>query len=244
MADMLRIDVDGGKYTVVQDEKGATHILRYGEPWMGQTGSFPGVNAVLAMAYELEELRARPMATLEQRDADEGIEMLREFNEAFGCHTEERPRLFFPNESGERYITEWVERFEEGAAALKEAAARFNEDGQQTTGLMLVRMQLALEELAEQWRALLSADMVKLFDALLDRQYVLDGDFHTFGLASIKLPGYRVVHGRNMAKLGPDGKPIIATSGRVVKPEGWTGPDEELKALIEAASAPQREGGA
>lgn len=244
MADMLRIDVDGGKYTVVQDEKGATQILRYGEPWMGQTGSFPGVNAVLAMAYELEELRARPMATLEHRDVDEGTEMLREFNEAFGCHTEERPRLFFLNESGEAFLGEWVKLLEDAAAQLKKDAADFNKQGQEATGLMLVRLQLAVEELAEQWRALLNADMVKLFDALLDRQYVLDGDFHTFGLASIKLPGFRVVHGRNMAKLGPDGKPIIAASGRVVKPEGWTGPDEELKALIEAASAPQQGEGA
>jgi predicted HAD superfamily Cof-like phosphohydrolase len=177
-------------------------------------------------------------------EQDSGIEMVREFNKAFGCWTEEKPRLFFSNESGERYIEEWVERFEEGAAALKDAAARFNEEGQQTTGLVLVRMQLALEELAEQWRAFLDADVVKLFDALLDRQYVLDGDFHTFGLASIKLQGYRVVHGCNMAKLGPDGKPIIDSSGRVAKPEGWTGPDEELKALIEAASAPQQGEGA
>jgi predicted HAD superfamily Cof-like phosphohydrolase len=158
-------------------------------------------------------------------ERDAGIEMVREFNKAFGCWTEEKPRLFFPNESGERYIEEWVERFEEGAAALKEAAARFNGEGQQTTGLMLVRMQLALEELAEQWRALLDADLVGLFDALLDRQYVLDGDFHTFGLAAHKLAGLREVHRTNMAKLGPDGKPIIGPSGRVVKPEGWTGPD-------------------
>lgn len=237
MADLLRLDVDNGKYTVVQEEGGGTRILRYGEPWMGEEGSFPGVNAVLAMAYELEELRARPMATLEQRDADEGIEMLREFNAAFGCHTEEKPRLFFPNESGEDYIRGWVERFEEGAAALKEAAAMFNADGQAVTGLMLVRMQLALEELGEQWRALLEADLVGVFDALLDRQYVLDGDFHTFGLAAFKLAGLREVHRSNMAKLGPDGKPSIGPSGRVQKPEGWTGPD-----LASILGVPQQEG--
>lgn len=57
--DLLRIEVDSGKYTVVQDKTGATQILRYGEAWMGQDGSFAGVNAVLAMAYELEELRAQ-----------------------------------------------------------------------------------------------------------------------------------------------------------------------------------------
>lgn len=171
----------------------------------------------------MQNLTEAELEALESRDA--GIEMVREFNAAFGCHTEAEPRLFFPNESGERYIEEWVERFEEGAKALKEAAARFNEEEQRTTGLLLVRMQLSLEELAEQWRALLDANLVKLFDALLDRQYVLDGDFHVFGLAALKAAGLREVHRSNMSKLGPDGKPIIATSGRVVKPEGWTGPD-------------------
>lgn len=58
MTELLRIDVDNGKYAIVQHENGGTEILRYGEPWMGQGGGdFPGVNAVLAIAYELEELR-------------------------------------------------------------------------------------------------------------------------------------------------------------------------------------------
>lgn len=58
MTDRLRIDIDGGKYTLVQHENGGTEMLRYGEPWMGQEGGgFAGVNAVLAMGYELEELR-------------------------------------------------------------------------------------------------------------------------------------------------------------------------------------------
>ena len=58
MTDLIRVDIDGGKYTVVQVAGSGTRILRYGEPWIGQDGGFPGVNCVLAMAYELEELRA------------------------------------------------------------------------------------------------------------------------------------------------------------------------------------------
>lgn len=239
MAELLRVDVDGGKYTVVQEEGGGTRILRYGEPWMGQDGSFPGVNAVLAMAYELEELRARPEATLEQRDADEGIELLREFNAAFGCHTEDEPRLPVPEEEAAELLEEWVGLLEQQAAALRQAAAHFNAGGQTPAGLILVRMQLSLEELAELWRAVLKGDLVGAFDALLDRQYVLDGDFHTLGLGHLKLPGLREVHRSNMAKLGPDGKPIIAASGRVVKPDGWTGPD--LNSILRA---PQPEPGA
>lgn len=165
---------------------------------------------------------------------DPGSQMVLEFNEAFDNVTMKEPRLYFPNESGMDYIQGWVERFEEGAAELKAAAARFNEDGQQVTGLMLVRMQLSLEELGEMWRALLEADLVGVFDALLDRQYVLDGDFHTFGFGRFKLPGLREVHRSNMAKLGPDGKPMKGPSGRVLKPEGWTPPD-----LASIIGAPQ-----
>jgi predicted HAD superfamily Cof-like phosphohydrolase len=36
---------------------------------------------------------------------------------------------------------------------------------------------------------------------------------------------FEEVHGANMRKLGPDGKPIYREDGKVLKPEGWTGPD-------------------
>lgn len=66
MADLLRIDIDGGKYTLVQHEGGGTEILRHGEEWMGHSeGSFPGVKAVLSMGYELEELRKLKQAVTE-----------------------------------------------------------------------------------------------------------------------------------------------------------------------------------
>src|SRR3546814_1512668 len=54
---LLRIDIANGKYTLVQHEDGGTEILRYGQRWMGSPSGFAGVNAVLAMGYELEELR-------------------------------------------------------------------------------------------------------------------------------------------------------------------------------------------
>ena len=54
--DLLRLDVDGGKYTVVQPTNGGAYVLRYGEPWLPEMPA--GANCWLAMAYELEELRA------------------------------------------------------------------------------------------------------------------------------------------------------------------------------------------
>ena len=227
MSDMLRIDVDNGKYTVVQDEKGATHILRYGEPWMGQTGSFPGVNAVLAMAYELEELRSRPMATLEHRDVDEGIEMLREANEAFGNSTAPEPgipALELPA-IGRAMLMEYAERLARMAGDLKKEAQAEKEAGHEMIALLLIRLQLSVEETGEWAEALASGDLKKAARELTDIQYVTDGHYLTLGLGDLKLPLYRAVHGDNMRKLGPDGKPIISEAGRWVKPEGWSATD-------------------
>ena len=57
MGDRLRVDVDGGKYTVIQPESGGAYVLRYGELWLDELPE--GANCWLAMAYELEELRAK-----------------------------------------------------------------------------------------------------------------------------------------------------------------------------------------
>ena len=56
MNDRIRIDVDDHKYTIVQPETGNSYALRYGEPWLDLTNT-PGVNMILAMAYEIEYLR-------------------------------------------------------------------------------------------------------------------------------------------------------------------------------------------
>lgn len=54
MADLLRIDIDGGKYTLVQHEGGCTELLHHGKPWLvGPDGAI----AIVAMGYELEDLR-------------------------------------------------------------------------------------------------------------------------------------------------------------------------------------------
>lgn len=36
MGDRLRVDVDGGKYTVIQPESGGAYVLRYGELWLDE----------------------------------------------------------------------------------------------------------------------------------------------------------------------------------------------------------------
>ena len=43
---------------------------------------------------------------------------------------------------------------------------------------------------------------------------------------------WAVVHVSNMAKLGPDGKPIYREDGKILKPEGWQPPD--IGAVLDA----------
>ncbi len=44
------------------------------------------------------------------------------------------------------------------------------------------------------------------------------------GMYGVKQAAFEEVHRSNMTKLGPGGYPVRDASGRVVKPEGWVGP--------------------
>lgn len=50
---MLRVNVDGKKYTVIHDASGRLIELRHGERWRELTGD----NLVYNMAYEIHKLR-------------------------------------------------------------------------------------------------------------------------------------------------------------------------------------------
>jgi hypothetical protein len=55
----LDVEVDGGKYRIIQGSSGELHIERHGEPWL-RSGSHVGIvgsKMIIAMACELEELR-------------------------------------------------------------------------------------------------------------------------------------------------------------------------------------------
>lgn len=87
---------------------------------------------------------------------------------------------------------------------------------------------LLAEEVAEFYDAGVNADLVGQLDALADIVYVAYGAALELGLPLDD--ALRVVHESNMAKLGPDGKPIVRSDGKVLKPEGWRPPN--LAALL------------
>ncbi|WP_240731313.1 hypothetical protein [Exiguobacterium mexicanum] len=68
-------------------------------------------------------------------------------------------------------------------------------------------------------------------DALTDALYFVMGSFVELGLDPVPL--FEIVQRANMAKLGPDGKPILrASDNKVMKPEGWLPPEPELEAEV------------
>jgi predicted HAD superfamily Cof-like phosphohydrolase len=68
-------------------------------------------------------------------------------------------------------------------------------------------------------------------DALVDACYFIGGSFVEIGIKP--QPLFDIVQAANMAKLGPDGKPIIRPEdGKIMKPEGWEPPETKLEAEI------------
>jgi predicted HAD superfamily Cof-like phosphohydrolase len=65
-------------------------------------------------------------------------------------------------------------------------------------------------------------NLVLAADALGDLDYVVSGANLVCGFSGGLV--IKEIHRSNMAKLGPDGKPIYREDGKVLKPEGWTPP--------------------
>lgn len=86
-----------------------------------------------------------------------------------------------------------------------------------------LRVRLMQEELDEFKQAWAARDVEGMVDALVDLLYVTHGSAVSLGVDLE--PHFREVHSANMRKLGQDGKPIYRQDGKLLKPEGWVGPD-------------------
>lgn len=156
---------------------------------------------------------------------DPGLDHVAEFAAAFGAHVSSETVV----PAYEPYALACMESYLAKASGLGEvlkvqageAAKRGDEGG----SLMLIRLQLCQEELAELAEGMLNRDIVECLDALTDMSYVCDGTYLTLGLGHYKLAAYAEVHASNMSKLGPDGKPILCDAGRVVKGPNYVKPD-------------------
>jgi predicted HAD superfamily Cof-like phosphohydrolase len=85
----------------------------------------------------------------------------------------------------------------------------------------VLRHSLGLEELNEYLDAAANEDMIEVLDALADQLYILFGTICKHGLQNHITAAFELVHQNNMAKLGPDGEPILRADGKIIKPEGF-----------------------
>jgi predicted HAD superfamily Cof-like phosphohydrolase len=143
------------------------------------------------------------------------IEVVREFHVAVGSPAPERPQL--PRSRQLESIDMARECLAEALDILKYGA--------ELGCRMCLRLALETEELGELAEALQEGDLEAALDAQVDRRYIADGTTLELGLAGVFDEAFRRVHAANMAKLGPDGKPIIDATGKIRKPAGWVAPD-------------------
>lgn len=159
---------------------------------------------------------------------DPGIEMLREANAAFGNYTGEEPAIPDFTITGRHFLRRWAGQLALIAQEMKSVAAEMRKGGLEMDALLAIRLQLSVEETGEFAEALAEGDLIHAAKELTDMSYVTDGHYLTLGLADLKLPLYREVHGSNMTKLDPEtGKPIINEAGRWVKGPAYREADIE-----------------
>ena len=118
---------------------------------------------------------------------------------------------------------------------VKEFHEKFLQDMNSTPELLSIeesRLRYALmkEENQEYMDAAKNEDIIEVLDACADQLYILCGTILKHGLQDMIVPAFNLVHANNMAKLGPDGKPIFREDGKIIKPEGFE--KVELKTLF------------
>jgi predicted HAD superfamily Cof-like phosphohydrolase len=119
------------------------------------------------------------------------------------------------------------EKVKEFMKAFGQTVLEYPEIPSQET--LALRYELIREELEEFDEAIKEHDLVGMADALADILYVTYGAMAAIGLPADKL--YEEVHRSNMSKLGPDGKPIYRSDGKVLKGPDYSPPN--LKEIVD-----------
>ena len=84
-----------------------------------------------------------------------------------------------------------------------------------------LRFELMKEENNEYIDAAVEMDKVEILDACADQLYILLGTINAHGLQDLIGPAFELVHKNNMTKIGPDGKVLRNSDGKILKPEGY-----------------------
>jgi predicted HAD superfamily Cof-like phosphohydrolase len=159
---------------------------------------------------------------------DLGITLVRQFQSVFGAFIGTKPEVpVYSNEYTAGALASYHVAASELGERLKKNAQSAREQGDEAGALVLIRLQLIQEELAELAEGIINRDIVECFDALVDISYVVDGTYITLGLDEYKSLGLREVHRSNMSKLGENSEPVTSSAGRIVKGPNYSPPELE-----------------
>ena len=101
-------------------------------------------------------------------------------------------------------------------------------------GLRDLRIDLLVEEVGEYVQAARDGNLVGVADALADIAYVAYGAALSYGVDLDAV--IAEVHRANMSKLGPDGRPVLRSDGKVLKSNSYRPPNVE--GLLQRLSTP------
>ena len=150
------------------------------------------------------------------------IDLVRQFMTAFGQPVRERPGFPEPSSDGALFTEQQDIRC---ALGFLRDAQRVFKSGASSGSRLCLRLALETEELVELAEAFQKRNLEAALDAQVDREYILQGTNLELGFDGCYAEAFHRVHEANMAKLGPDGKPIVDSTGKVRKPEGWRAPE-------------------
>lgn len=98
-----------------------------------------------------------------------------------------------------------------------------DQNGRDFGGQAELYVDLIVEEFKELMTAYGNRDIVEIADACADLKWVIEGLEITLNIPQQKV--WDEVARSNIDKIGPAGKVLKRADGKVLKPEGWKGPD-------------------
>ncbi|EPE61557.1 hypothetical protein L479_02069 [Exiguobacterium sp. S17] len=155
-------------------------------------------------------------------------EEVRQFHETFG-----HPEASVPSPLElDRAVKRSVWTAEEAVVEFLHQSARTEDEFLQAVATFQQGFEKAVHKSLQEAPPTNDVDrLVGQGDALTDALYFVMGSFVELGLDPVPL--FEIVQRANMAKLGPDGLPILrASDNKVMKPEGWMPPEPELEAEV------------
>lgn len=113
-----------------------------------------------------------------------------------------------------------IREFQEKVAETPEGSL-MTLTGKELEEAKALRIRLIREEVEETLKAIQEDNYIEVLDGAVDTLYVLLGTLQEYGIVDKFYDAWELIHKNNMSKLGPDGKVLKDSEGKVIKPEGY-----------------------